>query len=286
MRPEEEGNAHWASVVIFVVGAVCSAAPVTIEAFIPHAIGGWQWALSFAALGSLLTLMIDLWWRVIKPLPVFLKEAPDFSDRLDKSAQLTIRAMRHALAAGKRNHPELLKTTNEFLERTSSLLEDLSDGVFKADLASLDHLRDAAAVDSCLKTYESVSRIDVSNYWALDKGKTLFLANQRARARGVDIERIFVVSSTTREDTKETLDLHKSIGVKVRCVDIRDVVPLMRRDFGIIDEGSMAVEQKFDSDHATQIRTEFIYPCTEKSNSMVDELKKAMKHLHNISTPY
>lgn len=104
-----------------------------------------------------------------------------------------------------------------------------------------------AEVKKCVKNAKNsilATHINVKGWRESQSSKEIFEENKRAIERDVRIHRIFILFDKELKDplTKEIMEKHKKIGVKVECVKNTEIPPDKVKDFIIFDDKKVIIE--------------------------------------------
>jgi hypothetical protein len=173
----------------------------------------------------------------------------------------------------------------EFLSEVNVSLASLGSGIVDVDLRpGGSFFRELHAGGHAKKTYCATTCADPEIYWGSTSGRNLLLRSRHAVDSGVSIKRIFLHSANSLADLRSAIDANKAAGVDVFFVDADAIEPRLVRDFGICDEGELAVELFLDAKRHPE-RVRFFLSGVPSADKEINDLKKTWDELIALAVP-
>ncbi len=189
----------------------------------------------------------------------------------------------HALRAKSLENQFLDGCLERLLRESEGALANMANGVVRINLASGGRFfRETAALEVCLKKYQGTSLVKPEEYWHGPIGRESLEKNRMLVLAGKTVERIFIEHRGTLGTLVPFVEEHMTAGVQCFVVAQEDVDTSLRRDFGIIDDGKLAVHLILDSDRDWS-EARFYVEENPASRREIQELKSVWESLRRCS---
>lgn len=230
----------------------------------------------------LLVLQIFIYVRGEDP---YLGEAARSIRRFEEAVPLFKAILQNAVSVLSNRNAVIRSKSLDFLNEVNVGLASLSSGLVDVDLRPGGaFFRELHAGGHAKKSYCATTCAEPSSYWARTTGKNLLLRNRQAVESGVAVKRIFIHPAASLAELRPAMDANKAAGVSVYFVDSDSIETRLVRDFGICDDGELAVELFLDAKRHPE-RVRFYLSGVPTADKEIRDLRKVWEELFALSRP-
>lgn len=150
-----------------------------------------------------------------------------------------------AVVAESRAHSNQFFTTQlkEFLSDSCRTIASFNAGILTIDLRPGGFFfRETEAIEIATSSLWATSFVEVSPYWRDAIGVRLMSKNKKKIEEHTTVTRIFIEHSLAIDSIRDIIDANVEIGVSTKYVEADNLDSRLKRDFAIIDAGTLGVE--------------------------------------------
>jgi hypothetical protein len=224
-------------------------------------------------------------------IQVHLKQQDEDSDfakplsqiRKDSELRKLTAELLNTIASSRRHSNQFftlqLKT---FISEAKRTIESINNGVLKIDLRPGGLLlREAEAADIAKNTFWATSYVN-SSYWEGQMGDRLLARSQKRVNNNAYVSRIFIEDKDKIPSIQNLIAKNNKVGVDTKCVEASLLDSRQRRDFAIIDGGTLAVELILNN-LREPIEVNYYSPDAELGQKEISELLRIWNQLDDCA---
>lgn len=170
-----------------------------------------------------------------------------------------------------------------FLADSREAVESLNAGILKIDLRPGGFFfREAEAPETAKTTFVATSYVDPGPYWRGPVGARLLARSRKKVEEKVHVTRIFIEEPAAVHGIADIIAQNKAAGVRVKVADSSALDGRLKRDFAILDGGTLAVELVL-GDKREPIEVRYYSPDTDSGKKAITELVAVWQRLDELA---